>query len=154
MKQTLSLILFVFLCYSIYAVNAINLDVVRANYQKVVSDKVLCEITITQLEETKNHSATHLGYLGGMQTIWANHVINPISKLNTFNTGKKNIEEAIKNAPDNVELRYIRLSVQKNAPSFLGYYANMKEDIEFIKKHRYQISSNVLKNNIDKLLDK
>lgn len=48
-----------------------------------------------------------MAYLGGLQTIWANHVFSPISKLNTFKEGKKNIEQAIKKEPENVELRFI-----------------------------------------------
>ncbi len=129
-----------------------NLDVIRANYNKVVSDKKMCKEIISELQKTKNNSATHLAYLGGLQTIWANHVFNPISKLNTFKEGKKNIEQAIKNEPDNAELRYIRLSVQKNAPSFLGYKSNIKNDTKFIKKNRQQISSDISHKNIDTLL--
>lgn len=132
--------------------NATGLDVVRANYNKLVSDKELCEKMIAELTETKNNSATHMAYLGGLQTIWANHVFSPISKLNTFKEGKKNIEQAIKKEPENVELRFIRLSVQKNAPSFLGYKSNINEDTEFIKKNRNQISSDILLKNIGTLL--
>lgn len=132
--------------------NTINLDVVRSNYDKVVSNKNLCKRTIAELTEAKNVSATHLAYLGGLQTIWANHVFNPFSKLNTFKQGKKNIEEAIKKEPDNVEIRFIRLSVQKNAPSFLGYRSNINEDTEFIKGNSTQIGSPILKKNIESLL--
>lgn len=99
---------------------ATGLDVVRANYNKVLSDKKLCKEMISELEKTKTNSATHLAYLGGLKAIWANHVFSPISKVNTFDEGKKNIEKAIKAEPDNVELRFIRLSIQKNAPGFLG----------------------------------
>lgn len=132
--------------------NATGLDVVRANYNKLVSDKELCEKIIAELTETKNNSATHMAYLGGLQTIWANHVFSPISKLNTFKEGKKNIEQAIKKEPENVELRFIRLSVQKNAPSFLGYKSNINEDTEFIKENRHQIRSEILQKNIGTLL--
>lgn len=132
--------------------NATSLDVVRANYNKLVSDKELCKKMIAELTETKKNSATHLAYLGGLQTIWANHVFSPISKLNTFKEGKKNIEQAIKKEPDNVELRFIRLSVQKNAPSFLGYKSNINEDAEFIKENRHQIGSEILQKNIGMLL--
>ena len=132
--------------------NSVDLDVVRANYNKLVSNKELCEKIIAELTETKDNSAPHMAYLGGVQTIWANHVFSPISKLNTFKEGKKNIEQAIKKEPDNVELRFIRLSVQKNAPSFLGYKSNINEDTEFIKKNRNQISSDILLKNIGTLL--
>lgn len=132
--------------------NVCILDEVRVNYNKLVSDKELCKKMILELEEAKNNSATHLGYLGGLQTIWANHVFSPISKLNTFKQGKKNIEQAIKKEPNNVELRFIRLSVQKNAPAFLGYNSNIKEDIQFIKNNRSEIKSEILNKHIEPLL--
>ncbi len=130
---------------------ASDLDVVRTNYNKVVFDKKLCKVMISELEKTKNNSATHLAYLGALQTIWANHVFSPISKLNTFKGGKKNIEKAIETEPNNLELRFIRLSIQKNAPGFLGYKSNLKEDTEFIKENRNQIESEIVQQNIETL---
>lgn len=130
----------------------IAVEDVRSNYSKVVSNRALCERMIGELMESKNNSATHLGYLGGLQTIWANHVFSPISKLKTFREGKKNIEKAIKKEPENVELRFIRLSVQKNAPSFLGYKSNINEDSAFIKENSLQIRSQILLKMIGTLL--
>ena len=131
-----------------------NLDLIRANYDKVFLDRELCKKMIVELDREKNNSATYLGYLGGLQTILANHVFSPISKWNTFKKGKGNIEKAIKIEPNNVELRFIRLSIQKNIPSFLGYKSNIDEDIEFIKKNRNQICIEILNNNIEMLLKK
>lgn len=129
------------------------LDEVRANYNKFVSNKELCEKMILELTKTKNNSATHLAYLGGLQAIWANHVFNPISKLNTFKEGKKNIEQAINKEPENAELRFIRLSIQKNTPFFLRYKSNILDDTEFIKKNRHQIRSAILQENIEASLN-
>ncbi len=132
--------------------NSTDLDDVRANYNTLISNKALCKRMIAELTKTKNNSATHLAYLGGSKTIWANHVFSPIGKLNTFKEGKKNIEQAIKKEPTNVELRFIRLSVQKNAPSFLGYKSNINEDTVFIKENRHQIRSEILQKMIETLL--
>ncbi|GGE13207.1 hypothetical protein [Sphingobacterium cellulitidis] len=132
--------------------NPIAVEEVRSNYSMLVSNRTLCERMIEELMESKNKSATHLGYLGGLQTIWANHVFSPISKLKTFREGKKNIEQAIKKEPNNVELRFIRLSVQKNAPFFLGYNSNINEDFAFIKANSPQITSEILLKMIGTLL--
>lgn len=129
-----------------------DLNELRTNYNKAVQDKVLCKMMIDELEESKTISAIYLAYLGGFQTIWANHVLNPIIKLQSFKKGKKNIEQAINIEPDNVEIRFIRLSVQKNAPSFLGYHDDIKEDRNFIIKNKDRVSSTVLQKNIEMLL--
>lgn len=152
MTKIFILLMSVLYLFVISEMRADILDDVRKNYDKMASNEELCKSAIANLKGTKNNSSTHLGYLGGLQTIWANHVFSMMSKLNTFKEGKKNIEEAIKKEPDNVELRFIRLSVQKNAPSFLGYKSNITEDIQFIKNNRSQIKSPVLNRHIESLL--
>ena len=152
MIKMFPLLMSVFCLFATPDVRTDILDDVRKNYSKMASNEELCKSTIANLKEVKDNSATHLGYLGGLQTIWANHVFSPISKLNTFKEGKKNIEQAIKKEPNNVELRFIRLSVQKNAPSFLGYQSNIKEDIQFIKNNRSEIKSDILNKYIEPLL--
>ena len=133
--------------------DGIGLNEIRTNYTKIVSDKDLCHKMISDLQKITHKSPIHRAYLGGLQTIWARHVFSPISKLNTFKEGKKNIEQAIENDPKNLEIRFIRLSVQKNAPSFLGYKANINEDTAFIKENGDQIESDILHKNIEKLLE-
>lgn len=116
---------------SFAAFGEVTPDYLRSNFKNAVTDKNLCLKMMNMLEkETEN--SLYRAYLGALQTVWANHVINPFSKLSTFNKGKKNIEIAIKNNPADVEIRILRLSVQKNAPRFLGYYKNIDDDKKII----------------------
>lgn len=129
-----------------------DLNEVRTSYSKAVLDKKLCKKMIEELELSKEKSVIDLAYLGAYQTIWANHVFNPLSKLATFRKGKNNIELAISKEPENVEMRYIRFSVQKNAPSFLRYNSHLKEDKDFLVKNKKNINSDFLQKNIETLL--
>lgn len=129
-----------------------NLEALRANYANTKTDKALCKRLIVELSKVKNNSATHLAYLGALQAIWANHAINPIRKLSTFKEGKRAIEQAVKAEPNNVEIRFLRLSIQKNAPFFLSYNANIKQDEKFIEKNLDKIGSAILKKNIQTML--
>lgn len=129
----------------------IQLSYLRDNYEKAVSDKKLCETIIKDLENN-TQSNVHLAYLGAFQTIWANHVFNPFSKLETFNKGKANIELAVKREGNSAEIRFIRLSVQANCPGFLGYSGNIQQDKLFLKKHLGEVSPDQLKKMIENLL--
>ena len=129
----------------------IDLDYVRSNYNKAVANKNLCARMIEDLKPVKSEPL-YLAYLGGLQAIWANHVVNPIAKLNTFREGRKNIEKAVLKEPNNVEVRFIRFSIKKNAPFFLGYYSNIKSDKDFLKMHRNEITSRTVLKNIDEAL--
>lgn len=131
---------------------AIDLEYIRSNYSKAVEDKTLCKRLIEQLSN-KAADPTYLAYLGAFQAIWANHTINPLSQLNTFNTGKGNIEKAIRQEPENVELRFIRFSIQKQCPAFLGYKDNLSEDRNFIRNHIQKVNSGALLQMINNILE-
>lgn len=128
----------------------IDLDYLRQNYEKAVEDKVLCQNMIKSSEAKKDQSI-YLAYLGGLQTIWANHTFNPLAKLNTFNKGKANIEQAIQKDKENIEIRFIRLSVQKNAPFFLSYNSQVKEDEQYVRNNKHKIKSTYLLQLINKI---
>ncbi len=131
----------------------VDLDYVRKHYVIAVADKNICETLISKLNKNRA-SNVHLAYLGGLQTIWANHTFNPLTKLSTFKRGKANIDKAIVNEKDNIEIRFVRLSVQKNCPRFLGYYKNIQEDESYLNKHVDKIDDHNLKELIRKLLKK
>jgi len=133
-------------------VHALDLEYIRKNYSKAVNDESLCKSFIDKLSKN-TESQVHLAYLGAFQTIWANHVFNPVSKLSSFNKGRFFIEAAVKKEPDNVEIRFVRLSVQKNCPSFLGYSSNIAADKKFLKSNLDKITSEQLKKMVKALIE-
>lgn len=129
----------------------LTLDEVRVNYPTAVVDKSICRSMILQLSE--NHETdVFLAYLGAYQTIWARHIFNPISKLHTFNKGKRNIDAAARRSPQNVEVILIRHSIQKHSPAFLGYKDMLEKDRNFLKNHLQTISSPKLKKMVETVL--
>ncbi len=141
-------ILLLFTSYSLYSQ---SLAEVQKNYTSAVKNKQICKQMIVYLEK-ENSTTLALGYLGAYQTVWANHAINPLQKLNTFSKGKKNLEAAIVKDSKNVELRYLRYSIQKNAPGFLNYTQNLKEDLEILKNEVTKITNPELKQNIQNII--
>ncbi len=144
MKIFVAVFAFISLVWSPSQSHTLDLEMIRKNYSQAVTNKTLCKTMISELSAI-NKNDEYLGYLGAFQAIWANHTINPINKLRTFNKGKKNIETAIKNKPNNLELRFIRLSIQQNVPGILGYNENVSEDETFIRNGLPSIKSNILK---------
>ncbi len=127
-----------------------SLDQVRKNYQSAVTDRSICMSMIKELESPK--TPVFLAYQGGFQTLWAKHTVNPYTKFATFMKGKKNIDKAVQLAPDDVEIRFVRHSIQKNIPGFLGYKDNLKEDSIFLRKHVNTIGPPALKQLVKNVL--
>ena len=101
---------------------------------------------------TANSSSLLLGYKGMASFILCNYSYNPYCKLKYFNEGKNLLDNAIVDSRENVELRFLRYSVQKNIPSFLGYYSNISDDKKIISKNissqEFKTSDNDLYNRI------
>ena len=129
----------------------ITLEDIRSNYELAVADEEICRAMIQHLGHHRGDEV-QLAYLGGFQTMWANHVSNPITKLNSFNKGKNHIDSAAKLAPDNLEVIFIRYSVQKNSPGFLGYKHHLAEDRIFLTENLSKIPSPTLRRMVENVL--
>ncbi|MFW0736818.1 MULTISPECIES: hypothetical protein [unclassified Flavobacterium] len=57
------------------------------------------------------------------------------NKMARFKEGAKLLEATIKNDPNNIEMRMIRLSIQENVPGITGYKKNIKEDKKYLTDH-------------------
>lgn len=69
-----------------------------------------------------------LAYKGMARATSAACSYNPYTKYSRFQEGKQWIEQAVATQPNNIEIRFLRLSVQVNAPHFLGYSGQLTED--------------------------
>lgn len=66
-------------------------------------------------------------------------------KLNLFKEGSKKLESAISKDTGNTEYRFLRLMIQENAPSILGYKNNIREDSDLVRQHYGKLSETVQK---------
>lgn len=119
-----------------------DLKTIRTQYPKAVES---AEITAKLDGELANINSSNkpvlIAYKGAVLTLQAKFAQKNSDKKEFFKQGVSLIESAVSAESSNIELRYIRLSVQENAPKFLGYHKNIEEDKKFILKHAGSISS-------------
>ena len=72
------------------------------------------------------------GYEACARMLMAQHLINPWSKYQSFKQGAEQLERCVKGNPTNIELRFLRFSVQTKAPAFLGYNQSISKDKDFL----------------------
>lgn len=107
---------------------------VMASPKDVRKAYIDCDTNKTQaigfydLVKNEPKSNSNEAYLAAAKMVKAKFGINPFRKLSLFKEGRNELEQLISNNPDNVEMRYIRLSIQHSAPIFLSYRDNLKED--------------------------
>lgn len=75
-----------------------------------------------------------LGYTGAAKMMLAKHAFNPLTKISSFNSGKKLLNLAINKDKTNAELIFLRYANQVSAPSFLGYNDDIEADKQQLLK--------------------
>jgi hypothetical protein len=87
-----------------------------------------------------NKSPLNTCYLGVVQALKAKHAWNPYYKVKYLNDAEKTLQTAVNREPDNMEIRFMRFSIEHNVPGFLGFTKHLTADKEAMiqqldKKH-------------------
>ncbi len=128
-------------------VNSQDLKQIRSLYPEAEKSSEVTSKLEAQLSNIIGKNASVLkAYQGAVLTLKARFSKSKEDKKAYFKKGVFAIESALKDESSNVEIRYLRLSVQENSPRFLGYHKNIEEDKEFILKNYDNISPEELKN--------
>jgi hypothetical protein len=126
---------------------------VRIMLHNATSNEEACTKMISLLapfNETNNPLL--FGYRGGATMLMAKHAFNPFSKLSYFKKGKLMLESAINADQTNVELRFLRYTIQTNVPGFLNYNSDKNLDRTFISQSLPKLKDQELKKIISEFL--
>ena len=101
----------------------------RKLYYKAYDNKRSADEFFSVMMEVKNSTTPlMMGYSGMAYMMKAKFLYNPYTKMSSFTTGKDLLNNAINKDPESIELRFMRFCAQTNAPRFLGYNRQIKED--------------------------
>ena len=85
------------------------------------------DVVLGKLEKETTTTATK-AYKGALLMKKSEFMKTVSQKIDMFKVGHELLEAAIKKAPQNAEYRFIRLTIQENAPKLLKYNKNIAED--------------------------
>jgi hypothetical protein len=137
--------------YNVYSTN--NLKVVRDYYYSVcLKDTSVIEFEEYLNSQTNSNTVEIKGYRAIICFLKADYYVNPFKKWDSFKKGKEQLDAIISKNKRNIELRFLRLTIQDNLPSFLNYDKNIKEDKDYIFKQLHTILDEDLKQRISNYL--
>lgn len=121
---------------------------ITGNYYKALSSKEvnIIDKQIIELQNLKSTSQIR-AYQGAILMKRSSFEKVVKDKIAMFRKGHAALEEEINKFPDNIEYRFLRLAVQENAPSILGYNSEIKSD-KLIIIEQYNNLSPALKTHI------
>lgn len=112
------------------------LDMARKNITEIFKSSEACESINAQFEQADiSENRLLLGYKGAVEMGMARHASNPFKKMGYFSKGKEHLDDAINRDTADIELRFLRLTIQVNLPSFLGYSGNIESDKTYVLKN-------------------
>lgn len=111
-----------------------NLPLIRKQLIIALDSKQTTDSLFDQLAMIKGRSALITGYMGALQALKAKHAWNPYFKIKHLSDCEKTFKEAVTRDPTNIEIRFMRFSIEHNVPSILGYDENLVADREQIIK--------------------
>jgi len=141
------LILYIILVQSISAfADNHELENIRMMFHKAESSQIVCLELIEQLQPyNEDNNVLFMGYKACATMLMAKHVFNPFSKLSHFKRGREMLEKAIQFDRNNIELRFLRYTIQTNVPSFLNYSQSKDLDRLFLVNSLNKLNDQKLK---------
>lgn len=137
------------ICHSIFSK---DLKEYRALYYGVCLNETDIHDFNDFLELNNNDNTVTKGYQAVIWFLWADYHWSPVKKWKCFNKGKESLDELINNNNDNIELRFLRLTIQENTPKVLGYNTQKEKDKAFIFSRLNSIDDSDLKERITNYL--
>lgn len=127
LKSTLVGALFIW-----FSFGSSSISEVRRGFFKVCEkDKKIAD-WIVELQKIEDSNYLILAYKSAAFTMYAEKASGVSNKLKYFNKGKKALDKIITKYPSDIEPRFLRLTIQMNAPFFLGYSGDIKVDKQII----------------------
>lgn len=87
---------------------------------------------ISKLEN--GSSSESKAFLGALLMRKSGLLNNKKEQLNLFKKGRMLLEKEIETSPNNAEFRFLRITIQEQAPKILGYNKNLEQDKKVLVK--------------------
>jgi len=110
-----------------------NVQELRDEYPKAsLNSEVADMLSLSVANVSENDAPTLTAYKGALLTIKAKFAKSIKDKKSNFKQGVTLLEASIKRAPENIEIRCLRMGVQENSPKFLKYKSSIEGDKKFL----------------------
>lgn len=134
---TISLLYIGFITYA----SSPNLNVIRSEFHKAALDPEKIVSFHTYISNIDDNEPILKAYRATSEALMAQITWNPVEKYQQLQKFEELINDAVKNDPDNIEIRFLRFSVEYSIPRFLGASKNLMEDKHMILSNLERVGS-------------
>ncbi len=105
-----------------------DIQTLRKEYQIAVESPRHTDYLLDTLLKNKPSKPIELAYVGATEALKAKHTRNPLRKLQFVRQALVILNQALQLQTDNLEIRFLRLSIQHHLPAFLKNQHLIEED--------------------------
>lgn len=153
-------ILFILLCFFTLTASAQltlkEITTLKSDMVKAVDNPKLTDSLYIKLSKLSNKTALTTAYIGTIEALKAKHSWNPYNKIKYVKVSLKTMQKAIDLDKENLEIRFMRFSIEHFTPGFLGFSTDLTTDKKEIIKHyrnrNFGIADDELIKNIAKFM--
>lgn len=110
-----------------------ELNQIRKLYSEAADNATKARQLYDHLSEAhKDKTPILVAYFAASLALQARHSLNPFFKLDYIKRSQIVFQEAVKLNPEDIEIRFLRFSIQLNTPLLLGLSPNLEEDKSLI----------------------
>lgn len=130
----LPLLIFVFgsICLTTFGQATSTIQQVREDLFYSEFDLKKCFEFDKSITALNDNSPLIKAYKAASEALIAKYSWNPVTKFNYLNHAQQLLEEAVSKDALNVEIRFLRLYIEKSIPAYLGMSKNIKVDKQVI----------------------
>jgi len=107
----------------------------KVDLVKAVEDSKLTDSLSNKLNKLQNKNGLITAYAGTLEALKAKHAWNPYNKIKYVKLSLKTMQKAIDLDKENMEIRFMRFSIEHFTPGFLGFSKDLTLDRKEIVKH-------------------
>ena len=152
MKDTFILLAIIFTPFLEQSEDTSLLDIRKLFYQATEESESADFLNEMLTESLTSKDITLRGYKGISFMLLSKHAYNPYTKISYFTKGSAILDQAIQEDNENIELRFLRYTIQSEAPIFLNYRSELSLDLNFIQTQVNNLKDFDLKNRINNYL--
>jgi len=130
MKFRFLLHIFIFLSVHSYAESIISDEFrnIKVAVHRAIESPAVTDSLYLALKSGNTDNPLIVAYIGTLEALKAKHSWNPYNKIRYVSLSQKTMKMAVERDPNNLEIRFMRFTIQHYTPSFLGFSKDLDED--------------------------
>ena len=120
---------------------AVSLPVLQHLYAEAALHEAAAHRMLALVRSYHGTDAAILGYRAAAEAVQARYHWGPLAKLRAVREAQRQFTRAVATDPHNVEVRFLRFTIETNVPAYLGYSQHLAEDRALIMRRAQRLGA-------------